>query len=49
MKPKFFGESHDLAKRQIMKWVAHGFPGATHPMWFDQKPEDPEAPDFLEK
>ena len=49
MKPKFFGKSHDLGKRQIMNWVAHGFPGATHPMWFDQNPEDPDEPDFLVK
>ena len=49
MKPKFFGESHDLAKRQIMKWLAPSEPWVAHPMWFDQRPEDPDEPDFLEK
>ena len=49
MKPKFFGESHDMAKRQIMNWLTPDKPWAAHPMWFCQNPEDPDAPDFLEK
>ena len=49
MKPKFFGESHDMAKRQIMKWLDPCKPWVVHPMWFDQKPEDPDDPAFLEK
>ena len=49
MKPHFFGESHDLAKREIMRWLAPQEPWAAHPMWFEQGQENQEEPDFLEK
>ena len=46
MHPRFFGESHDMAKRQIMRWLAPKERWAAHPMWFDQGPEDRCYPDF---
>lgn len=32
-----------------MNWLTPDKPWAAHPMWFCQNPEDPDAPDFLEK
>ena len=34
MNPKFFGESHDIAKREVMRWLAPCHAWATHPMYF---------------
>ena len=46
MHPKYFGESHDMAKRQIMRWLAPDERWTAHPMWFDQRPGDPCVPNF---
>ena len=49
MHPKYFGESHDMAKQQIMQWLAPDEQWAAHPMWFDQRAEDPRHPNFPDK
>ena len=47
MKPTFFGDSHDMAKRQIMQWLAPNEVWMAHPMWYDQRPAPPWACPFL--
>ena len=46
MHPKYFGESHDMAKRQVMEWLAPKGPWAVHLMWFNHQREDPPYPNF---
>ena len=49
MHPRHFGESHDMAKRDIMQWLAPGPHWAAHPMWFnDRRGTFPDWP-FLEQ
>ena len=49
MHPRHFGESHDMAKRDIMQWLAPGPHWAAHPMWFNDRPGPfPDWP-FLEQ
>ena len=48
MNPRFFGESRDIAKRQIMQWLAPGERWAVHPMWFSDRPESPSDRAFLD-
>ena len=47
MHQKFFGESRDIAKRQIMEWLAPNVTWAAHPMWYGDKDAGPRVPDFL--
>ena len=50
MHPRFFGESRDIAKRQIMRWLAPtSEPWAAHPMWFNQRPTPPCDRAFLDQ
>ena len=50
MHPRFFGESRDITKRQIMRWLAPtNEPWAAHPMWFDQRPNPPCDRAFLDR
>lgn len=50
MNPGSFGESRDITKRQLMKWLAPGEPWKAHPMWFHRdRPQPPEDADFLSK
>ena len=49
MHPKFFGESHDIAKRRIMRWLAPHERWAAHPMWFEQRPGSPRDRAFLKE
>lgn len=49
MHPKYFGESHDMAKRQIMEWLAPGEPWAAHMMWFNQEKGDLAYPNFQQE
>ena len=48
MKPTFFGESRDIAKRQIMLWLAPGERWAVHPMWYEDRPNPPLDQPFLD-
>ena len=47
MHPKYFGESHDMAKRDIMKWLAPNKRWEAHPMWFNERPNPPDDRAFL--
>ena len=48
MHPKFFGESRDITKRQLMRWLAPDERWAAHPMWFHrERPQPPEDGGFL--
>jgi hypothetical protein len=49
MHPRFFGESRDIAKRQIMLWLAPDERWAAHPMWFYQRPQPPGDRAFLDQ
>ena len=49
MHPRFFGESRDIAKRHIMRWLAPNACWAAHPMWFGQRPEPPCDRAFLDQ
>ncbi|MYC34963.1 MAG: hypothetical protein F4X64_17545 [Chloroflexi bacterium] len=48
MKPTFFGDSHDMAKRQIMHWLTDERWYA-HPMWYNERPEPAWAHPFLQR
>ena len=48
MKPTFFGDSHDMAKRQIMHQLTDG-PWRAHPMWYNERPEPAWAHPFLQR
>ena len=47
MHQRFFGESRDIAKRQIMEWLAPNEMWAAHPMWYGDREAGPHVPDFL--
>ena len=49
MKPKYFGESHDMAKQQIMKWLIPKEKWAAHPMWYHQRENPLLIHAFLER
>ena len=49
MKPTFFGDSHDMAKRQIRQWLAPNEEWRAHPMWYDERPEPAWAMPFLSR
>ena len=49
MNPKHFGDSHDMAKRMIMRWLYPDGPWVAHPMWFNQRPEPLGDCDFLKR
>ena len=51
MHPKFFGESRDIAKRQIMRWLddPHDETWDAHPMWFYQRLDPPRDRSFLDE
>ena len=49
MKPTFFGDSHDMAKRQIMQWLAPNEIWAAHPMWYYKRPEPAAYHPFLDR
>ena len=46
---KFFGESHDMAKHDIMQWLVPGGPWKAHPMLFNDRPQHPLDSDFLQQ
>ncbi len=51
MHPKYFGASHDMAKRAIMGWLDPN-PNErweAHPMWFNKRPKPPDDRAFLDK
>jgi len=41
MEPSKFGDSYDMAKRQIMEWLAPG-DWTAHPMWYNNRNQEPE-------
>ena len=47
MHERFFGESRDIAKRQIMKWLAPNVRWSAHPMWYGNRKAKPHVPNFL--
>ena len=47
MHQRFFGESRDIAKRQIMKWLAPNVRWSAHPMWYGNRKAKPHVPNFL--
>ena len=47
MEPSKFGDSHDMAKRQIMQWLAPDEEWRAHPMWYLNRPEQPHDNAFL--
>ena len=49
MHPKYFGESHDMAKRNIMEWLAPNEQWIAHPMLFNERPEPPLDRAFLQQ
>ena len=48
MHPNFFGESRDITKRMVMRWLI-GESWAAHPMWFYDRAEAPRDRAFLEQ
>ena len=49
MHQRFFGEARDIAKRQIMEWLAPNVRWAAHPMWYGNREAEPQVPDFLNR
>lgn len=49
MEPSKFGDSYDMAKRQIMQWLAPDGEWGAHPMWYNDRPEPPWARPFLQR
>ena len=49
MNPSHFGDSLDMAKRQIKQWLAPDERWYAHPMWYDLRPEPDWCPNFLER
>ena len=49
MHQRFFGESRDIAKRQVMEWLAPNVMWAAHPMWYGDREAGPHVPRFLEQ
>ena len=49
MHQRFFGESRDIAKRQVMEWLAPNVRWAAHPMWYGDRKAEPHVPDFLNR
>lgn len=49
MNPNHFGDSLDMAKRQIKEWLAANEQWYAHPMWYDLRPEPDWCPNFLER
>ena len=47
MHQRFFGESRDIAKRQIMEWLDPNVRWAAHPMWYGDREAEPHVHDFL--
>ena len=47
MHQRFFGESRDIAKRQVMEWLAPNVRWAAHPMWYGDREAEPHVTDFL--
>ena len=47
MHQQFFGEARDIAKRQIMEWLAPNVGWAAHPMWYGDREAEPHVTDFL--
>ena len=49
MHQRFFGEGRDIAKRQILEWLAPDGRWAAHPMWYGHREAEPHVPDFLNR
>ena len=49
MNPLHFGDSLDMAKRQIMQWLAPDEQWYAHPMWYELRPEPEWCTHFLER
>ena len=49
MHQRFFGEGRDIAKRQILEWLAPDARWAAHPMWYGDREAEPHVPDFLNR
>ena len=47
MDPRFFGDSHDMAKREIMRLLATDGKWLAHPMYFPEKPISSRDTDFV--
>ena len=47
MHQRFFGEARDIAKGQIMEWLAPNVRWVAHPMWYGDREAEPRIPDFL--
>ena len=47
MHQRFFGEARDIAKRQIIEWLAPNMRWAAHPMWYGDRWAVPHVTDFL--
>ena len=49
MHQRFFGESRDLAKRQLIELLTPNVRWAVHPMWYGYRQAEPVVPDFLNR
>ena len=49
MHQRFFGEGRDIAKRQIMEWLAPKVRWAAHPMWYGDREAEPHVAYFLDR
>ena len=47
MHQRFFGESRDFTKRQLMEWLAPHTCWFAHPIWYLNRDEEPRVPNFL--
>ena len=49
MHQRFFGESRDIIKRQLMTMLVPGTKWHAHPMWYGNRTEEPQLADFLKE